>query len=362
MSEYKLYKQMKYYVAKNEQQLKDALMSNNYALTCKKDGASYIFAKDLDGSVHAYGDRISKKTGLPIDKIECLPHMADFMKEHFPNGSQLVAEVLCYHDWTTGTDNEFSRSSYVNSIMLCSGPKAALRQEQTQPCEIYVFDILFWDNESYFDRDFAERYEKMRNLEFEVFPYTHWLSFAETVFENKDEAIADWLASGEEGGVLKLLHSNNKVSAHYAVTDMNSTAKRPAHTTYKIKQVDTIDVVITGVEYPTKEYTGTDPEHAQYRDEDGNPINRLYALGMINAYKIGLYKDGELITIGTIASGLNDEERLHAANSPEYHIGAVIEVECMSIDKVNHTLRHGRLMRYRPDKEPESCLWNEVFE
>ena len=362
MSEYKIFQPMKYATTKKIEVLKEALASDNYGIELKLDGSSYILAKDMDGSVHLYGDKISKKTGEIIDKIENVPHMKQYAEDNFPNGSQLIVEVTCRYNWTEGRWEARSNSKYVNSIMLSSPAKAIQRQQETELCGAYVFDILFWDGEAYYDKDFAERYEFLKKLESIEYNRNYpWLSFAELVTENKAEKIAEWLAAGEEGGVLKALHSIGKVSAKHAVSEIGSTAKRPMHTTYKIKQVDTVDVVIMDTELPAKAYTGKDPDNYPYRDEEGNPVNRLWALNMINAFTIGLYDGDQLVKIGTVASGLDDTVRTTAFENPNEFIGQVIEVDCMSIDKEGRSLRHPRLMKFRPDKEARHCTMEVVF-
>lgn len=360
---YRLWQPMKYAVAKKPEILKEALASENYGIELKVDGSSYVWAKDLDGSVHLYGDRISKKTGEVIDKIDNMPHMKEFAERFFPAGSQLVVEIWSKYNWTANRWEEHSSSKYVNSIMLCKPEKAAARQAEIGPCGAYVFDVLYWGGKAYYTADFIDRYFFLKELEEEPTNQGYpWLSFANLIVENKDQVIAEWLANGFEGGVLKALRSEGKVSAKHAVSEIGATAKRPMHTTYKIKQVDTVDVVIMGVQMPTKEYTGKDPENYPYRDEEGNPVNRLWALNMINAFSIGLYKDGQLIQIGTVASGLDDAMRSEAMAEPDEYIGKVIEVDCMSIDQAGHSLRHPRLMKMRPDKNPEACIWSDVFD
>lgn len=364
MSEYKVLQPMKYATARSQEVLKEALASDNYGIELKVDGSSYVWAKDLDGSVHLYGDKISKKTGEIIDKIDNVPHLKAFAEKHFPPGSQLLVEITCKYNWTAGRWEERSSSKYVNSIMLCSPDKAVARQAQTEPCGAYVFDILFWAGVPHYPADFAERYETLMILKNKLIDpdAVRWLSFAKLYVEDKAEKIAEWLANGEEGGVLKMLHSQGRISAAHAVTEIGATVKRPMHTTYKIKQVDTVDVVIMDVQWPEKAYTGKDPENYPYRDEDGNPVNRLYALDMANGFVIGLYDDnGELIKIGTVASGLDDALRKEAYDHPDEFKGQVIEVDCMSIDKEGRSLRHPRLMKMRPDKNPETCTMKEVF-
>lgn len=354
MSEYKIWQPMKYATAKKKEVLDEALASDNYCIQLKKDGSSYTLAKDLDGSVHLYGDKISKKDGKVIDKIENLPHVKKWAEDYFPVGSQLLVEI-CYGE----------SSKDVNSIMLALPAKAIARQKETKLAEIYIFDILFWDNKSIYQEDFAERWDKIYQIACDLGGKNicpHWVNFAVTKYDNKSEVIAEWLAAGEEGGVLKMLHSTKKTSAAHAVREIGATAARPMNTTFKIKQVDTVDVVIMDIEMPSKPYQGKDPENYQYRDEEGNPVNRLWYLGYANAFVIGAYNDeGELVKIGTVASGLDDEMRKLAANSPDVFIGECIEVDCMSKDNASRTLRHPRLMKMRGDKAAESCLMKEVF-
>jgi ATP-dependent DNA ligase len=347
---YRVLQPMKYATAKKEEVLKAALESDNYCLQLKKDGSSYTWAKDLDGSVHLYGDKISKKTGEVIDKIDNVPHLRDYAAKHFPPGSQLLVEI------TFG-----DKSADVNTIMLALPAKAISRQEGN-PVGAMVFDILFWAGEETYKKDFGDRWADVMCIFGTDLPEVPaWLSCAPTYYEDKAPLLARWLGRGEEGGVLKMLKSSGRTSAAHHVRELGATTARPMNTTFKVKQIDTLDVVITDVQMANKAYTGKDPENYPYRDENDNPVNRLWKLGMANGFVIGLYQNGELVRVGTVASGLDDAMRLDAAQNPDTFIGQVIEVDCMSKDNAACTLRHPRLMRMRPDKAAEDCLMSEVF-
>lgn len=361
---YKVWQPMKYYSTKKEELLEAALDDPNYALQLKIDGASYTWAKDLDGSVHLYGDKISKKTGEVVDKIDNVPHMKEWAEKWFPNGTQFCVEISSFFDWSgkEPVQTGHSNSKYVNSIMLSNPSKAIERQKETQLVSAYIFDCLYFNGEPIYSLDFEERYNTIKAFMLRAFieeeePW--WLDFAMLVIKNKREILAGWMSRGEEGGVLKALHSIGKIDASHHVSELGTTAKRPAHVTYKIKQMDTLDVACIGVTWPEKEYKGKEPETYPYRDEEGNPVNRLWALGMINAIEIGVWDPdkNDYIHIGTVASGLDDEMRLKG----EELIGKVFEITCMSIDKKERTLRHPRLMRERPDKEGVDCLVSEIF-
>lgn len=359
--EYKIWQPMKYATAKKKEVLDAALLDPNYCIQLKKDGSSYILAKDMDGSIHLYGDKISKKTGVVIDKIDNLPHFMKLAAERFPNGSQLIVEVCYRYDWTNRVWLPKTKSSCVNSIMLSDPAKAIKRQEETELCECYVFDMLYWNGEAVYTEDFEQRWKKVIDVYESWSDLPAWFGLADTCLNHKEEIIAEWLSTEEEGGVLKMLRSTKKTSAAHHVREIGATAARPMNTCFKIKQVDTVDVVIMGVEMPTSTYTGKDPENHAYKDENGNAVNRLWALGMANSFTIGVYDNGELRKIGTVASGLDDEMRLAASENPDEFIGAVIEVDCMSKDNSAKTLRHPRLMRMRPDKGAEQCLLSEIF-
>ena len=165
---YRLWQPMKYATAKKKEVLDAALVSDEYGIELKVDGSSYVWSKDLDGSVHLYGDKISKKTGEVIDKIDNMPHMKAFAEKFFPLGSQLCVEIWSKYNWTAGKWEEHSSSKFVNSIMLCTPAKAAKRQEEIGPCGAYVFDVLYWGGKAYYSADFIDRYHFLKELEEET--------------------------------------------------------------------------------------------------------------------------------------------------------------------------------------------------
>ena len=75
---------------------------------------------------------------------------------------------------------------------------------------------------------------------------------------------------------------------------------------------------------------------------------------------LGLYKDGKLIEVGKVASGLTDAIREDMAINPENYLNHVIECEAMSTTK-DGALRHPVFIKVREDKNPEDCKYEEVF-
>ena len=78
--------------------------------------------------------------------------------------------------------------------------------------------------------------------------------------------------------------------------------------------------------------------------------------------RVGVYKNNEIIEIGRVASGFTDEMRADMAVHPEKYLEQVVEISCMSVDKKAGTFRHPVFCQMRYDKNPEECLWEEIFQ
>ena len=123
-----------------------------------------------------------------------------------------------------------------------------------------------------------------------------------------------------------------------------------------------------------KEYTGKEIETWPYWEkgdihsdvchygEDGwNPVTKGYFYGWKTAIRIGAYNDkGELVEIGTVASGLTDELRENLKNFDDYYL-RVCSIRCMEKNKNDYTLRHPFFVSFREDKEAKDCLLEDIF-
>ena len=78
---------------------------------------------------------------------------------------------------------------------------------------------------------------------------------------------------------------------------------------------------------------------------------------VLTAARVGL----NFINIGTIHSGISDEMKQDMTKNPDKYLNQVCEIQCMSLDKKEHTVRHGFLLRVRDDKNPEDCTVEGVF-
>ena len=321
----------------------------------KKDGALYMYVKGLGGENYLFGRTVSKKTGLLTEKAANVPHIIEAFHD-IPNGTIILGEI--YYPGKTSKD--------VTSIMGCLPEKAIERQNGSYGLiHYYIYDCLGYNGTSLLKYDNWTRYQVLqaiwkKHIFGSVVPFT--LELAAAVDTDIYQSIGKALAAGEEGMVVK------KKTALY------EPGKRP-QTMLKAKQVDNIDAVIIGFKDPVKQYTGKELETWQYWNKGGNfvtgfyyndpeaiPVTKHYYYGWKNAIEIGAYdSNGQLKSIGTIASGLTDYMREDMSLFPEKYLNKVVEIQCMMKDNKEQTLRHGFYLRTREDKNPKECKLEDIF-
>jgi ATP-dependent DNA ligase len=335
-----------------ENMFEEVCESGEYFLTEKIDGALYQFVK-TDDNAYLFGRTISKTTGLLTEKLDNVPHIKEALSV-LPPTTVLIGEIY----YPGGT------SKNVTSIMGCL-PKKAIERQKNNLIHYYAHDIIFCDGKDLTGVGAEDRYNILASLweKYNLDSYD-FLRLAEKKDSDFPAILANILASGGEGIVLK------KKNAIY------TPGKRPAWSSIKVKTVDTIDLVCTGLCKPTKEYTGKELEtwsywakgeelanENKYGEEGWEPITKPYYLGVITSMEIGVYdkQGGNLIKIGTVSSGFTDADRVEMTYYPENFIGHVFEFSCMSIDKKEHTLRHPVYVGRRDDKNPQECTIEAVF-
>jgi ATP-dependent DNA ligase len=85
------------------------------------------------------------------------------------------------------------------------------------------------------------------------------------------------------------------------------------------------------------------------------PVTKYHYYGWIGAIRYGEYRDGKLLDMGTVSSGLTEESREHISLNKDMYLNYVIELSAMERDKKTTYLRHPVLERFRTDKVPEEC-------
>lgn len=330
--------------AKTDKKRQELAWDNpNYICERKYDGSRYL-ARVENGEVRFVSRQQSKKTGLPVDKTENVPHLVEMLGD-FPNGTVLDGEIITHENCT---------SNEVTSIMGALPEKAISRQEENGWVQYVVFDVLYYDGTDFTGQPYELRRKALENIlsrltnfsDSELGNYSDYIYPAPIEKVNKKEYHMDIIQGGGEGTILKNIHKPY-------IAD-----KKPIDTWIKVKTYDTYDVVIMGYTSPTKEYTGKDPENWQYHDGD-MLVTKDYAMGWIGAVEYGQYKDGKLVRIGQ-TDGIADDVKEYITKNKEALLGTVMEVGAMRQNEDTGALVHPRFLRFRDDKSPEQCILGEI--
>lgn len=337
---------------KRKTEVRNAVFGGQYLGALKVDGFYQRLIKDEDGNCFMVA-RSKDVKGEAVDKYEWVPQLHPFMKS-IPSGSVLLCE--CYLPGREGSKN-------VTTLLGCLKEKCIARQEKDSWLHFYIFDICAWDGKSFVKSLAQDRFRVFSELSEEyTSPYVSWAQYYRG--EELWSHLQDYLASGREGMVI----TREDCPIYFKRT--------PAHMTIKVKKElkETLDVVVIGANPPTRLYSGKEIESWQYwqstttgevlsgdyykayfNGENIEPITRMYYMRGAGSLKIGAYKDGKMVQIGSL-SGLEDEVLL---NWKDY-VGKVAEITAMEIMETEG-LRHPRLVGWRLDKTARECQWELIF-
>ena len=347
-----------------KEETRNMIFSGNYLGARKMDGAYYRFIKDMDGNMRLQG-RSKSVSGDYLCKLDHVPHLMPYF-ERLPNGTCLLGEI--YFPKNEGSSN-------VTTIMGCLTPKAIERQEKGEKLHYYIFDVWAYDGKSYMNTKMEDRVARIDEM------YNDWADDANherhsaigyvefaTYYEGKElwGRLQKILADGGEGIVMTKKGT------------VPQPGKRPARKTLKVKKElqENIDCFFTGRgTSPTRIYTGKEIETWKYwqnmrtgekiegqlyKDYKNGvalePLTKPAFYNWAGSLEIGVLKDGEVFPIGFL-SGLEDEIKA----DPGAQRMKCIEVAAMEILPDTYALRHGKLVRFRPDLNPEDCTWDKMI-
>lgn len=361
-------KPMKYRKEPDEDTIRKLLATHNYIGQIKKDGIHQILQKTKSGYIYAWARTVSKKTGELTMKIDHIPHIKKWMKS-LPNDTIVAGEL--YFPGKTSKD--------VSRVMGALTDKAISRQASDQMGKIhyYLFDLLRWDGQDMMNVDFEKRYSDLcLHIDIER-THPNYIEIAPSLtgFDALERAQRLIDVYHEEGVVFK-----RKMNGPYQPD------KRPSYNFKYKKHRDSLDFIVTEILPPETIYDGKDIESWQYyqsKDVDGfwnnlpigkhyevyktygqlkiRPVTKACYMGWAGAIRVGLYDRDELVSTGRVASGLTDEDKQDLAENPDKYIGSVVSVNCMELDKNEHTFRHPYKIAWRFDKDAKDCTIESIF-
>lgn len=353
----------KSYKGDKKAETKLMITSGNYVGSLKMDGHYARFIKDEDGNMILQG-RSKSVSGEYLNKIDYVPQCQSFF-DSLPNGTCLLGEL--YFPNQKG-------SRKVTTILGCLKKKALERQEKGEKLCYYVFDVWAYGGKSLLETKVEDRISNY--LDKEILKYSKKESNIRKAkyYEGQElwEQLSSYLENGEEGIVIT------------RKTTVPSPGKRTARKTLKVKQEisETLDAFIDGKYKPaTREFTGTTPleEYPYWENiktgeisftnkfldytngETWEPVSRLYAHNYAGSISFSMMKDGKPVHIGYI-SGVSDTIRKEIISEPDKWIHKVFELSAMELENINgnYSLRHGVIIRERPDKNYLDCDFSQI--
>jgi len=344
------------------------IFSGEWLAARKRDGIWMMFIKDMEGNIYLR-PRAKNTKGEFVNKIDWVPHLHNFFNE-IDNGTVFLGEL--YAPWD-------EQAKTTTSIMNCLLPKALKRQEkEDKKLHYYIFDVLAKNGKSCLNWPAEDRFDLLNSF---------WRAYGENYHEWAQyfygqelwDNLQTILAEGGEGMVI--INENSTYQP----------GKRSNSVSLKIKKElqDTVDCIMIGANAPAREYTGKEIETWPYwindrtnekivdneisnvtectktyedysNGETLTPVTKNWFYGWAGSWKLGAYKDGKLVQIGSL-SGLTDEMK---ENWKDY-VGKVCEVSAMETSENQEGgrgLRHPKLISIRDDIDPKECTYERIFE
>ncbi len=337
------------------------IMNGEYTGSEKKDGFYCRIIKDEDDNIILQG-RKKGVDGTYANKASYVPQLKCFFKR-LPLGTCLLCEIYLPNE--RGSRN-------ITKILGCLEEKALQRQEKEEnKLHLYVFDVWCYDNKSYLKEKYEKRVQLIKEISESITsPYVEYAQFYSG--PQLWNFLGEVLANGGEGVVI----TKNK--------SIPEPGKRTTRKTLKIKMEieQTIDAFIDGkYKLSDRDYAGKTPlQEYPYWENDRThekvcvnkfkeftsgepwiPIKKQYYLGLASAVSVSVFRDGKPYHIAWI-SNLDDTVREDIIRKPDKVINKVVELSAMEIEKKDDTysLRHGKIIRWRNDKDYTECDFSQL--
>lgn len=341
---------------KKKEKIHNAIMTEQYGASIKKDGEYIRAIYDTDGEVWILGRGTNAKEVHNLNKH--LVFLTQWIISYFKPGTCILGEL-----YVPGKTSRAIRA-YTGSLV----PKS-LKNQKDCPPTFYIFDVWALDGKDLMNTPYEERIRYLPYINAHYYP-DNQIQFAKMVTGSQKilDFIAEAFENGEEGVVL---------------VDLNSTplpGKRKAWKSIKIKKEfqTPIDCFFTGGgRPPVREYAGKEIEswnyweniksgelvYGQYYSEYKagvplEPVTKTYFLGHPGSLEVGVFKDNRIVSICHL-SGLSDELKEQFAKDKTKIIMTPITITGM--ETTDNSIRHPKFIDFRNDISIEDCQWSKIF-
>jgi bifunctional non-homologous end joining protein LigD len=268
----------------------------------KFDGTRYLAYISREG-IHIISRR-------GVEKTDRLPQLVDELLQWSVDLPTLLRGTIL--------DGEIIANGGFSETMSLVGSLGSRGVHQKVQYKYMVFDLLRASGKWIMDENLLARQTRLRQL-FELSRHLPILTQSKPFTPTQERLDTIW-GRGGEGIMLKRWRSTYQPG------------KRSGDWR-KVKMVRTADGVITGFNPGEGKYIDTIGSIiiSQYRGEDLRPVTNI--------------------------SGMTDDLRYQIGREQHRYLGQVVEFayERVLVD----SYRHPRFKRFRPDKDPKECIWND---
>lgn len=373
--------------SKRKDEIEKMISSGDYYYQLKTDGNYSAFICDFDGDKRIISRGISTVT-KEYGRLEDRLFFFDDVAAAFNKPTRIMGEI--YYD--TGIDRN------VGSVLRASADKSKSIQDseyykeisktvkfsakdrrdiennefRNQKLKWRIFDVWYFNGESLMETPWIER-QKYVKMAAELInnPLVSYVRYF-PMDNNFYDKLGLIFEKGGEGVVC------------YRKNGLPEPGKRTAHKTLKVKQeiADAIDCVITGVEKPTRVYTGKDigtwkfwEDTRTYEKLYGEyfpayqaghsvePVTKNYFYDFPGAILTSVYDNNETLIPLCKVSGLTEEFKAQLRdNFKEWYL-CPVSIGGMAVSEATGlSIRHPYLKAIRrEDISPKDCTLNKIL-
>ena len=372
---------------KRKDEIDRMIASGDYYCQLKTDGNYSAFICDFDEDKRLISRGVSTVTN-EYGRLEDKLFFYESVAAAFSKPTRIMGEI--YYD--NGIDRN------VGSVLRANANKSKSIQDQGYYREISktvkfstrdkrdiennefkgqklkwrIFDVWYFDGESLMERPWIERQEYVKmaaeRINNPLVSYVRYFPMDETFYDK----LGLIFERGGEGVVC------------YQRNGLPEPGKRTAHKTLKVKQeiADAIDCVITGIEQPTRVYTGKDIESWKFWEDTRTyeklygeyfasyqaghtvePVTKNYYYGFPGAILTSVYDgQGKLVPLCKV-SGLTEEFKAQLRDNFKAWYLCPISITGMMISETNGiSVRHPCLKAIRKgDISPQDCSLEKIL-